>query len=67
MRFDNSQGQTAREYLLRVTPESLSESLQKYGDFSEIYANKIALYIIQNRRKNGLQTTNDLKKILKEL
>lgn len=52
MRFDTTQGQTAREYLLRIAPEDLAEDFSRYGDFSSFNAKKLALHIVQNRRKS---------------
>ncbi len=67
MRFDTTQWKTARDYLMLVSPENLSCALQAYGDFPPIRAKKIADYIVHNRRKNGLATTNDFKKLLQDM
>lgn len=65
MRMDQSQGQTAYQYLLQVSEEDLSYALSVYGE--ERHAKRVARYIIQARKDQKLEnSTQSLVKIIEQ-
>jgi 16S rRNA (cytosine1402-N4)-methyltransferase len=64
MRLDQSQGETAAEYLSRVNEEELAQVLRTYGDVGP--ARRIARSIIDRSRSNSLKTTSDLAEAIRK-
>lgn len=58
MRMDKSQGETAAEYLARVSPEEFRRILTEYGE--EKWAARIAQVFAEKRAQNPILTTGDL-------
>ena len=65
MRFDQWKTiQTASEWLQKVKPEILEQSLIQYGDFSEKTAEYLTKLLIEQRKKSVFSTTFELKDFL---
>ena len=62
MRMDNSQGQTAAEWLAHVNEATLITVLREYGE--ERFARRITLAIIEARKEVAITTTVQLAKIV---
>lgn len=62
MRMDNSQGQTASEWLAHVNEATLITVLREYGE--ERFARRITLAIIEARKEEMISTTAQLAKIV---
>lgn len=62
MRMDNSQGQTASEWLAYVDEATLITVLREYGE--ERFARRITLAIIEARKEEMIVTTAQLAKIV---
>jgi len=62
MRFDPSQGITAKDLVHSATEEELINVFSKYGE--EPFSKRIAHRIIEHRRAFSLNTTFDLKKLI---
>ncbi len=58
MRMDPTQGESAAEYLARVTPEELRRILTDYGE--EKWAARIAQVFVEKRSQKPILTTLDL-------
>ena len=58
MRMDTSRGETAAEYLARITPEEFRRILTDYGE--EKWAARIAQIFAEKRAQKPLETTQDL-------
>lgn len=58
MRMDTSRGETAAEYLARISPEEFRRILTDYGE--EKWAARIAQIFAEKRAEKPLQTTQDL-------
>ncbi len=58
MRMDATAGETAAEYLSRVTPEEFRRVLSEYGE--EKWAARIAQIFAEKRREKPITTTADL-------
>jgi len=58
MRMDKSQGETAAEYLARVSPEEFRRILTEYGE--EKWAARIAQVFAEKRAQKPILTTGDL-------
>ncbi len=58
MRMDTTAGETAAEYLARVTPEEFRRVLTEYGE--EKWAARIAQIFAEKRREKPIRTTLDL-------
>jgi len=58
MRMDPSRGESARDYLGRVTEAELVETLRGYGDVGPV--RRIVRAILERRGDNRLETTKDL-------
>lgn len=67
MRFDTSKWQPASHLINKWTKEELEEMLIKYGDFTLRNAEYVVKWIIERRKKNPIETTNDLTSTLHEL
>lgn len=65
MRFDSSQGESAAEYLQRISSNELEEILATYGE--ERYCKKLARAIHEEARHGGVKTTRDLVRIVERL
>ncbi len=63
MRFDSDSGETARDYLRRISARKLEEILATYGE--ERYCNKLARGIVAARDR--LETTADLVHVVERL
>ena len=64
MRMDQTQGQTAAEFLRAISESELVRILREYGE--ERYARRIARAIVQSRRNQALQTTGQLATIVQQ-
>ena len=62
MRFDQSYGNSAREWITNVDEKTLSDVIWKYGD--ERYSKRIAREIIFERKKEKISNTDQLAKII---
>jgi len=62
MRFDQSCGKSAREWITNVDEKTLSNIIWKYGD--ERYSKRIAKEIIFERKKEQISSTDQLAKII---
>ncbi len=62
MRFDQSYGKSAREWITNVDEKTLSDIIWKYGD--ERYSKRIAKEIIFKRGKEKISSTDQLAKII---
>lgn len=62
MRMDTSQGETAAEYLARISPEEFRCILTEYGE--EKWAARIAQIFAEKRAQKPLATTQDLVKVV---
>jgi len=62
MRMDQSQGETAAEFLLRVDEEEIERILRDLGE--ERFARKIARTIVEARGNEDLSTTGALSKLI---
>lgn len=58
MRMDRSVGEPAAAMLNRMSPQSIQDALEEYGD--ERWAHRIAQKIVERRKGQPLRTTNDL-------
>lgn len=61
MRMDASAGQSAAEWLANATEETLVSVLRDYGE--ERHARKIARFIVEDREKYPITTTNQLAEL----
>ena len=59
MRFDNSKGQSATEFLLTSDQETIEKALADFGE--EPFSRQIAERITGQRKKTPIQTTEDLE------
>ena len=64
MRMDQTQGQTAAEFLCAISESELVRILREYGE--ERYARRIARAIVQYRRNQALQSTGQLATIVQQ-
>ena len=64
MRLDQTQGQTAAEFLHSIPEPELAHLLREYGE--ERYARRIARAIVQERRTRTIQTTGHLSSIIQK-
>jgi 16S rRNA (cytosine1402-N4)-methyltransferase len=64
MRMDQTQGQTAAEFLLAIHVAELERILREYGE--ERYARRIARAIVQYRRTQPIRTTGQLSSIIQK-
>lgn len=64
MRMDISQGITAAHYLAQVEEQQLVKVLFEYGE--ERFAKRIAQAIVEQRKKQPLQTTLQLAKLIED-
>ncbi|UCE64394.1 MAG: 16S rRNA (cytosine(1402)-N(4))-methyltransferase RsmH [Nitrospirota bacterium] len=64
MRMDQTQGQTAAEFLRSISESELERVLREYGE--ERYARRIARAIVQSRRTQAIQTTGQLASIIQK-
>lgn len=62
MRMDQSQGQTAAEWLNRAKASDIAYVIRRFGE--EKFARRIAMRIVDAREEAPLQTTGDLVKIV---
>ena len=62
MRMNNGEGQTAAEWLARVTEPELCKVLREYGE--ERYAKKIANKILSAQKEKAITTTRQLAEIV---
>lgn len=62
MRFDQSTGVPASEWLSMASEDLISKTIKKYGE--ERYAKRIAKEIVLQRRKERINTTFDLVQII---
>ncbi|MFT6015308.1 MAG: 16S rRNA (cytosine1402-N4)-methyltransferase [Candidatus Azotimanducaceae bacterium] len=62
MRMDQSQGQTAAEWLNRAKASDIAYVIRRFGE--EKFARRIAMRIVDAREESPLQTTGDLVKIV---
>lgn len=62
MRMDATSGETAAEYLARVTPEELRRVLTDFGE--EKWAARIALVFAEKRAQQPILTTGDLVRVV---
>jgi 16S rRNA (cytosine1402-N4)-methyltransferase len=65
MRMTSGQGESAMDFLRRVSPEDLEGVLRDYGE--EPRARRIARAIVEARGKEGLETTGDLARIVESV
>ncbi len=64
MRMDQTQGQTAAEFLQSISESELERILKEYGE--ERYARRIARAIVHSRRMQAIQTTGQLASIIQK-
>ena len=64
MRMDQTQGQTAAEFLQHITESELEQVLREYGE--ERYARRIARAIVHSRHQQSIQTTGQLSSIIQK-
>jgi 16S rRNA (cytosine1402-N4)-methyltransferase len=64
MRFDTTQAMTAQIFINTESIESLSQTFQKYADFTPVKADELATAIIKARKEKPIQTTGDLRDVL---
>lgn len=62
MRMDQTQGQTAAEWLAGASSQEIARVLKKYGD--ERFANNIAKNIVNARQAQAITTTEQLRDII---
>ena len=65
MRFDQSEGTKALDVVNEYTAEELTRIFKEYGE--ERFSKKIAQAIVQNRRIKKIETTKELKDIVKSI
>jgi 16S rRNA (cytosine1402-N4)-methyltransferase len=65
MRFDNTAGQSALEYLRKISVKQLEEILATYGE--ERYSKKLARSLIVARDRGELATTQDLARTVSRI
>ena len=65
MRFDRNAGTPLFVELKKLSPERLSDILRAYGDVRG--AKKIADFIVKERKRREIKTTQDLTKLLKDI
>lgn len=65
MRFDQSEGTKALDVLNEYPDEELTRIFKEYGE--ERFSKKIAQAIVQNRRMKKVETTKELKDIVKSI
>ena len=63
MRFDTSRGQSAADLLHQIEQSELEIILTEFGE--EPYARQIATHICTHRKKQPLQTTEDLERMVR--
>ena len=64
MRMDQTQGQTAAEFLQHISESELEHVLREYGE--ERYARRIARAIVHSRQQQSIQTTGQLSSIIQK-
>jgi 16S rRNA (cytosine1402-N4)-methyltransferase len=64
MRMDTTRGETARQWLARVSLADLITVLKKYGE--ERFARRIATAIVETRAKREITETGDLAEIISD-
>lgn len=64
MRFDTTQPMTAQIFINNESIESLSQTFQKYADFTPVKADELATTIVKVRKEKPIQTTGNLKDVL---
>ena len=64
MRMDQTQGQTAAEFLQHISESALEQVLREYGE--ERYARRIARAIVQSRQQQSIQTTGQLSSVIQK-
>jgi 16S rRNA (cytosine1402-N4)-methyltransferase len=62
MRMDTTRGETAAEWLARVTPQALTRVLLEYGE--EPQARRVARAVVAARQQSPIETTNRLADIV---
>lgn len=65
MRFDTKKEYSAHDLINKWSEQELTQTFIDYAEFSEGKAREIAQTIIKERRKNTINTTRELKTILK--
>ena len=65
MRMDNTRGETAAEWLARVSEDELRQVIGRLGE--ERYAKKIAMRICQTREEAPLQRTSELAELVADV
>lgn len=63
MRMDKTQSLTAKKIINNYSVDKLNEIIYKYGE--ERWATRIAKFIVRERQKNQINTTQDLVDIIK--
>ncbi len=63
MRMDSDQNVTAEDLVNELSERELTEIIKKYGE--ELWARRIASFIIRERKKKRIQTTEQLVEIIK--
>ena len=64
MRMDQSQGETASEWLMRADERDIRYIIRRYGE--EKFAKRIANKVIEFREENLIETTADLVDIIRD-
>ena len=64
MRMDTSRGETAAQWVNRVTAEEMADVFKRYGE--ERFAKRIARAVVEQRDKTPFETTTQLAKVIAE-
>gem|GEM_PF-590190 len=64
MRFDTMQEMTAQIFINTETIQSLSDTFQRYADFTPMKADELGMVIAKTRKEKPIQTTGDFRDIL---
>lgn len=62
MRFDTSQGVTARELVNTLSEQELADLIRRFGE--ERWAKRIAEFIVERRRRKPIETTFELVDVI---
>ncbi len=65
MRMDSSSGETAAEWLSRISEAELANVLWRWGE--ERFSRRIAAAVVAKRREKPLQTTRDLASLIESV
>jgi 16S rRNA (cytosine1402-N4)-methyltransferase len=65
MRMDSSRGETAAEWLARVSAAELADALWQWGE--ERFSRRIAAAVVAQRQEKPLVTTRDLAKLIESV